>query len=83
MRAWMRRGSGQTGSPSTATVPASGRRRPSIISSVVVLPAPLGPRMPNASPWLHLETDACDGDVIAVALGQVVDPDGVHAGAGS
>ena len=30
--------------------PESGFRSPSIISSVVVFPAPLGPRMPNASP---------------------------------
>ena len=41
---------GQGDAPSTRTVPASGRRRPSIISSVVVLPAPLGPRMPKNSP---------------------------------
>ena len=30
--------------------PASGRVNPSIISSVVVLPAPFGPRIPNVSP---------------------------------
>ena len=32
------------------TVPAIGLRRPSIISSVVVLPAPLGPSSPKNSP---------------------------------
>ena len=36
--------------PSTWTVPASGRRSPSIISTVVVLPAPLGPSRPKISP---------------------------------
>src|SRR4051812_30608365 len=30
--------------------PSSGRVSPSIISSVVVLPAPFGPRIPNVSP---------------------------------
>ncbi len=49
---WMSRGSGHTGRPSTETSPPSGLRSPSIISSVVVLPAPLGPRMPNDSPFL-------------------------------
>ena len=34
------------------TVPLSMGRRVSIISSVVVLPAPLGPRMPKISPSL-------------------------------
>ena len=37
-------------SPSTRTSPESGLRSPSIISSVVVLPAPLGPRIPKNSP---------------------------------
>ena len=36
----------RTGSrPSTRTIPSSGRRYPSQISIVVVLPAPFGPRM--------------------------------------
>jgi hypothetical protein len=35
---------------STLTSPPSGWRRPSMISRVVVLPAPLGPRMPKNSP---------------------------------
>src|SRR6187401_851387 len=37
-------------SPSTSTSPASGIRRPSKISTVVVLPAPFGPSMPKHSP---------------------------------
>ena len=36
--------------PRSDTVPPSGRRSPSTISSVVVLPAPLGPRIPKHSP---------------------------------
>ena len=36
--------------PSRLIEPESGRRSPSIISSVVVLPAPFGPRMPKISP---------------------------------
>src|SRR5690242_3900631 len=36
--------------PSTRTVPWSARRYPSQISTVVVLPAPFGPRMPVTSP---------------------------------
>src|SRR5947209_12607602 len=41
----------RTGSrPRTRTVPWSARRYPSQISTVVVLPAPFGPRMPVTSP---------------------------------
>jgi hypothetical protein len=36
--------------PSTLTSPPSGRRSPSMISSAVVLPAPLCPKMPKNSP---------------------------------
>ena len=36
--------------PSTETLPPSRRRYPSRISTVVVLPAPFGPRMANTSP---------------------------------
>ena len=41
---------GQGDSPKTVTSPLSGLRRPSMISRVVVLPAPFGPRMPKNSP---------------------------------
>ncbi len=40
---WLR---GQGASPSSSTRPSSGLRIPSRISSVVVLPAPLGPSIP-------------------------------------
>ncbi len=36
--------------PRTVASPVSGSRSPSMISSVVVLPAPFGPRMPKNSP---------------------------------
>ena len=36
--------------PATVALPESMLRMPSIISRVVVLPAPFGPRMPNTSP---------------------------------
>src|SRR2546421_9395456 len=41
---------GQGGVSNIRTSPESASRRPSMISSVVVLPAPLGPRMPKNSP---------------------------------
>ncbi|CAO0831414.1 putative protein OS=Streptomyces microflavus OX=1919 GN=Smic_30440 PE=4 SV=1 [Streptomyces microflavus] len=41
---------GQGLSPRTATVPESARRWPSMISTSVVLPAPLGPSRPKNSP---------------------------------
>ena len=37
----------QTSTPPTHTAPASGRRRPVHIFSVVVLPAPFGPTRPK------------------------------------
>ena len=79
----MSRGSGHTGRPSTETSPPSGLRSPSIISSVVVLPAPLGPRMPNDSPFLTSKLTRIDRDVVTVPLGEPADRDGVvacHAG---
>ena len=39
------------------TVPPVGRRMPAIMRSVVVLPAPFGPRNPNSSPARHVEVD--------------------------
>src|SRR5512140_1491450 len=43
-------GSLTTSCPMTRTVPASGRRMPEMIRSVVVFPAPLGPRSAWNSP---------------------------------
>src|ERR1039458_1522729 len=40
----------RTSRPSTRTLPEVGRLRPSIISNVVVFPAPLGPSTPKVSP---------------------------------
>ena len=39
-----------TSRPRTRALPLSGTRRPSRISTVVVLPAPLGPSIPKTSP---------------------------------
>ena len=57
----------------TRTRPASARRSPWRISTVVVLPAPFVPRRPNSSPrwtvkWMPLTTS-----VVAVALDEAVD----------
>jgi len=46
-RRWLR---GQGDSPNTLTRPPSASRSPSMISRVVVFPAPFGPRMPKNSP---------------------------------
>ena len=56
-------------------MPASGARRPSRISTVVVLPAPFGPSRPKTSPPGDVEVDAVDGDEVAVALDQSADAD--------
>ena len=45
-----RRGSSDTLTPFTKASPESASRSPSIISIVVVLPAPLGPSIPKTSP---------------------------------
>ena len=42
-------------------VPASGLMKPSHISTVVVLPAPLGPSSASTSAALHLEVESVDG----------------------
>ena len=54
--------------PKSSMRPAVGGVRPSIISSVVVLPAPLGPSRPKQMPRRHLEVDAVDGLDVAVVL---------------
>jgi hypothetical protein len=55
MRALIARASRTTSEPSTVALPASGSRRPSSISIVVVLPAPFGPSMPKTSPLSTLK----------------------------
>ena len=46
---------------------------------VVVLPAPFGPSRPKTSPSLDLEAHAGYGELLAVALVQVLDLDHAHA----
>ena len=64
-----------TSTPRTLTSPPSGARRPSRISTVVVLPAPLGPEQPEDLAAGDVEVDAGDGLDVAVALGQAADAD--------
>jgi hypothetical protein len=47
--------SGISGSPATVAEPALGASRVPRVRTVVVLPAPLGPRNPNTSPWSTLK----------------------------
>ena len=48
--------------------------------SVVVFPAPFGPRKPLIGPGLEREREVVDGDEIAEPLGQRLgDDDGSHA----
>ena len=78
------RSSGRDGGrPSTRTVPPSARRNPSQISIVVVLPAPLGPRIAVTAPRLRGEGQAVDRGQAAVPLDQVDDLDGRGAHATS
>ena len=46
---------------------------PSRIRSVVVLPAPFGPRKPQTLPAGTLEAQPVDGGIAAVALVQLID----------
>ena len=75
---------GQDGMPRTTACPVSGRRSPSTISSVVVLPAPFGPRMAEDLARLDGERHVLDGDEVAVALPEAVGHDrGARAAAGA
>src|SRR5262245_29927807 len=51
IRGFSRSGERTTSTPRTSTVPPSGGRSPSRISTVVVLPAPFGPSSPKTSPF--------------------------------
>ena len=66
-------------SPSTRIVPLSGVRRPAMASTVVVLPAPFGPRMPKISPSSTEKDTSSTARVLAVVLGECGDFDDVHA----
>ena len=50
-----------------------------MISTVVDLPAPFGPRKAKTSPFLTVERDAVDRQQISVTLRQVLDFDGVFS----
>ena len=54
--------------PSTLTSPAVRLRNPSRISTVVDLPAPLGPSKAKTSPVVDLEVEPVDGVLVAVVL---------------
>ena len=64
-----------TSSPRTVAVPPSWTRRPSRISTVVVLPAPFGPEEAEDLASGDLEVDPVHRDQLAVALGQAGDTD--------
>ena len=51
-----------------------------IMRMVEVLPAPLGPRKPKASPARHVEVDLVDGGEVAEALRQAAGADKRRAG---
>jgi hypothetical protein len=53
---------------------------PSQISTVVVLPAPFGPRRPKHSPRADFEVEATDGDHILVSLAKTADAKGCFGG---
>ena len=57
-------------------MPSSGRSKPAISRSVVVLPEPDGPSSVKNSPARDLEVDAVDGDHLAVGLADPAQPDG-------
>ena len=51
--------------------PASGLRRPTMDSMVVVLPAPFGPTMPKISPLSTLKETSSTAVVCAVQFAQI------------
>src|SRR5437588_12763026 len=61
--------------PRTETCPCVRGRKPSRISTVVVLPAPFGPRSAKISPPSHLEVDARDRLAAGVTLNQAAHAD--------
>ena len=61
-----------TSSPSSSTVPRSGRSTPSTQLKNVVLPAPFGPISPTRSPASTVEVDVVEGDDAGERLADVV-----------
>ena len=62
--------------PATTAVPEVGAIRVPRVRTVVVLPAPLGPRKPKTSPGGDREGDVLEGGALTEPLGQVRDPQG-------
>ena len=67
--------------PSTETMPLVLVRYPSRISTVVVLPAPLGPEQSEDLARRDLEIEPAHGVMVAVALVKIADEDGRCGGA--
>ena len=67
-----------TGTPATLALPLVGRPRPVSRRSVVVLPAPFGPRKPKTEPLGTVRSSAVEGDDIAVPLAEPSNLDGRH-----
>jgi hypothetical protein len=63
--------SGVSGSPATLAEPDVGAMSVPSVRTVVVLPAPFGPRKPKTSP--RVEGDALERDASAELLREVVD----------
>ncbi len=69
------RAAAQRIAPEQLDRPSVGMIRPSAMRSVVVLPAPLGPRKPYTSPRAHVQVDVVDRQDLVVALDQSPRPD--------
>ena len=63
--------------PRMRSAPAVGGETQPIMRMVEDLPAPLGPRKPNASPGAHLDVDPVDGGEVTESLDQAT---GVNEG---
>ncbi len=64
-----------TSAPPSSIRPSSGRSKPAIIRSVVVLPEPDGPEQREELAARDVEVDAVDGGDVAVPLPQADDAD--------
>lgn len=65
--------SGDNSMPATVADPEVGVSSVPSVRTVVVLPAPFGPRNPNTSPVADLEGDVVERDAATEALAQVLD----------
>ena len=62
--------SGVSGSPATVAEPEVGAMSVPSVRTVVVFPAPFGPRKPKTSPWPISKETSCERDPVAEALAQ-------------